>query len=124
VTTFLLDTHVLLWWLGDDAALPRRHRDVLEDSAVEVFASAVSVWEIAIKRALGKLEAPHDTAGAIRDSKIQPLAVTVDHAQAVADLPPHHRDPFDRLLVAQATIDDLTIATVDPLIERYDVATI
>ena len=118
---FLADTHIILWSISDDRRLSEQHRAILDSDAV-VFASAASVWEIAIKRSIGKLQAPNDLPTLLPRMRFQPLAVTLQHAHAVGDLPPHHGDPFDRLLIAQAQIENLTILTSDSHFTRYDVA--
>lgn len=118
----LLDTHVLLWALTDDRRLAPEARAAISDGRNAVFVSAASAWEITIKRALGKLRAPSDLALQLREARFEDLDVSVDHALAVGDLPDHHRDPFDRLLVAQATVAGLTLVTHDPQIQRYDIA--
>lgn len=117
----LLDTHVLLWSLSNDPQLGRAARAAIVDPSNLALVSAVSAWEVAIKRGLGKLRAPADLAAQLRAHRFRELDVTVAHALAVQDLPRHHADPFDRLLVAQASIEDLTIVTRDPAIARYDV---
>lgn len=116
----LLDTHTLIWW--DDDQLPRSVTSAIQDADV-VFVSAATAWEIAIKSALGKLVARGTVADTITDYGFSSLPISVRHADAVGTLPPHHRDPFDRLLVAQAQIEDLTIVTRDPVFVLYDVPT-
>ena len=118
----LLDTHVLLWSLADDPRLATSVRDLIIDSEVEVFVSAASAWEITIKQGLGKLRAPDDLAAQLVAARFEALPITVDHAVAVLDLPDHHRDPFDRMLIAQARVEGLTVVTHDPQIGRYEVA--
>lgn len=118
----LLDTHALLWALTDDARLQQDARERIADGRNQVLVSAASAWEITIKRAVGKLRAPDDLARQVAQARFDPLDITIEHAVAVGDLPNHHRDPFDRLLVAQARVDGLTIVTHDVQIERYDVA--
>jgi PIN domain nuclease of toxin-antitoxin system len=118
----LLDTHILLWWLADDPALGDRARDVISTPDNLVFYSAASIWEIRIKQAIGKLEIPDDFADVLASQALEPLAITVSHAHGLQDLPPHHRDPFDRLLVAQARHERLTMLTRDQAITEYDVA--
>ena len=118
---FLLDTHVVLWALGEPGKLRRPARTALEDAQNEVFVSVVSGWEIAIKRALGKLEAPDDLEGAIRMQGFEPLLMTFRHAEQAGGLPPHHRDPFDRMLVAQSQVEGLVLVTRDPDIPLYGV---
>lgn len=116
----LLDTHVVLWWLADSAELSGEIKDLL-DTEPAVYVSAVSPWEIAIKQSLGKLTGPEDLAERVRDSQFTSLPITAGHGVRAAGLPQHHRDPFDRLLVAQAQIEGLTLATRDKWIEQYDV---
>jgi PIN domain nuclease of toxin-antitoxin system len=115
----LLDTHVVLWWLGDLPALQPAARQLVADPMNPVFVSAASAWEIAIKRALGKLDAPDDLAGAVADAGFSSLPITMDHAHEAGALPPHHADPFDRMLVAQAHVEGLTLLTTDRRLEDY-----
>ncbi len=118
----LLDTHVLLWWLADDPSLPRIMRNAIADPSVEALVSAVTAWEIAIKRALGRLDFPVDELDLIlKDNGFKPLPITTAHAVAAGALPRHHADPFDRMLVAQAACESLTLASVDPMVARYGV---
>jgi PIN domain nuclease of toxin-antitoxin system len=119
--TLLLDTHTLLWWLSDHRSLTRPARRAIADPAAVVYVSAATAWEIAIKRALGKLSAPADLEAQIRDGGLTELPVTVADAAAAGALPRHHNDPFDRMLVAQAQRRALTIVTRDPSIVRYGV---
>ena len=117
----LLDTHVLIWAVLDDPHLPERFRQALADPAAEVHVSAVSVWEVAIKRGLGKLAVPPEVFDqAVRAGTIA-LPITWDHARAVESLPPHHADPFDRLLIAQAQVEGLTLLTADRQFRAYEV---
>jgi PIN domain nuclease of toxin-antitoxin system len=120
----LLDTHTLLWTLDDDARLRRQARDAIVDPENEVLASAASAWEIAVKSALGKIRPLPGLGDALREQRFAELPVSIDHALCVAELPLHHRDPFDRLLVAQAQLEGLTIVTRDERIARYGVATL
>lgn len=123
--SLLLDTHVFLWWLRDDRRLGRRIRRVIADPSARIVVSAASIWEIAIKTAIGKLawrDAEEATlASCISACGFRELPVTAAHAAAVRDVPPHHGDPFDRLLVAQARAEGLAIATIDPALARYRV---
>lgn len=121
--TPLLDTHILLWWLADDRRLSVDLRGLITTAPV-VVVSAVSAWEIAIKRALGKLRAPEDLAAVVDRSGFSPLPITLQHAQAAGVLPRHHHDPFDRMLIAQAELERLTIVTVDDRFRDYGVATV
>lgn len=118
----LLDTHVLLWWLNGEPALSKKAHDAIADGKNVVFVSAATIWEIRIKLALGKLTLPDDFAQVLAGQPFVELPVTWDHAHALANLPLHHRDPFDRLLVAQAQIEGLTIATRDDQLRKYKVS--
>jgi PIN domain nuclease of toxin-antitoxin system len=117
----LADTHAALWLLGDDERLSSRADQILTDASNEVMLSAAVVWEVAIKRSLGKLDAPDGFARLLLDAGAVPLAVSIDHARAVRSLPWHHRDPFDRLLVAQATLEDAVLVSDDERLRAYDV---
>jgi PIN domain nuclease of toxin-antitoxin system len=117
----LVDTHSLLWWLSDEAALSPAARSAIADPANDPLVSAASVWEIAIKRALGKLTAPDDLPELIVGEGFSWLPLTPLHAWQVRDLPTHHRDPFDRVLIAQATTERLPIITGDPSFNAYGV---
>jgi PIN domain nuclease of toxin-antitoxin system len=118
----LLDTHVLLWWLVDDPSLSDRARAEIADPASEALVSAVSVWEIAIKRSLGKLPGGEDLLDAVAHDGFTWLPVSERHAWEVASLPHHHADPFDRLLIAQARVEEMPIVTGDRHFDAYDVA--
>jgi PIN domain nuclease of toxin-antitoxin system len=119
--TLLLDTHVLLWWLDDPDKLSRAAKKVIQDGRNTVYVSAAVAWEIALKKALGKLEAPDDLEEAMEASRFLPLPVTIPHALAVLSLPPYHRDPFDRLLIAQALHEGLRLVSRDPEVAKYPV---
>ena len=121
---FLLDTHVVLWALAEPAKLARPARSALEDAQNEVLVSVVSAWEIASKRALGKLDPPDDLEAAIRMQGFEPLLLTFHHAAQASGLLPHHRDPFDRMLIAQAQAEGLTLVTRDSNIPLYGVRTL
>jgi len=123
VTGLLVDTHVVLWHLRDDTRLGPRPSAALE-SGVDVFVSAASFWEIAIKSARGKLDVPDDLPDAIERAGFALLDVTPKHVWAVRALPPHHGDPFDRLLVAQAREEGLTLLSSDSAFAAYDVPTV
>ncbi len=119
---YLLDTHALLWAFDDNPTLSDNAREAIAGGDI-VYASVASVWEIVIKKALGKMEAPDDIEGAITKTGLMPLPITVAHALAVGTLPlyPHHKDPFDRLLVAQAKVEGLTLITRDVHLGMYGV---
>jgi PIN domain nuclease of toxin-antitoxin system len=123
----LLDTHTFLWFVAGRSDLSRRARRALEDGRAVLFLSAASVWEMAIKISLGRLTLNTTAADYVRgkiESGLQMLPIEWAHAAAVEALPFHHRDPFDRLLVAQAQIEDLTIVSADPAFRKYDVRVI
>jgi PIN domain nuclease of toxin-antitoxin system len=121
VSRLLADTHAILWWLGDDPALSAAARRAIADPANEVLVSAASVWEIAIKRALGKLTAPDDLPAVIEEEGFGWLGVSATHAWQVQALPPHHHDPFDRLIIAQAAVEGIPVVTSDPAFAAYPV---
>jgi len=119
----LLDTHVLLWYLAEDAPrLVPQARLAIDSAENIVLVSAVSVWEIAIKRTLGKLDAPPNLREAMEASRFEALPITFEHAEAAGALPRHHDDPFDRMLVAQAQVEGLTLVTHDEKLACYEVA--
>jgi PIN domain nuclease of toxin-antitoxin system len=120
----LLDTHVLLWALASPDRLGGEPRRQLENPANTVFVSAVSAWEIEIKRGLGKLRAPADLEDEVRAIRFTELPLRFRHVEALARLPDLHRDPFDRMLVAQAQVDDLTLVTRDRRLLAYPVRTL
>lgn len=115
----LLDAHALLWWLSDDATLDDAARQSITDPSNEVIVSAATVWEIEIKRHLGKLEAPDRLVATIELAGFGSLPITAVDAERAAALPAHHRDPFDRMLVAQAARLDATIVSRDPAFAPY-----
>lgn len=117
----LLDTHVVLWWLTDDPTLAEEIKTRLDHDR-DVYVSAATIWEVSIKQAIGKLAEPAELPGQIRGSGFRELPISFDHAIAAGRLPPLHRDPFDRMLVAQARSEDLTLVTRDPRCKQYDVA--
>lgn len=116
----VVDIHAILWWLADDELSDETAATVADPDNL-VVASAASLWEIEIKRRLGKLRAPDTLVHVIAESGFEPLDVTHAHAASAGRLPFHHRDPFDRMLVAQAQIEDLTIVSRDRSFEQYDV---
>jgi len=118
----LLDTHAALWWLADDDRIEDDVARHLTDDSNQVLISAVVVWEVAIKRSLGKLEAPDAVGQTLVDAGAQPLPVTIEHAAVVERLPWVHRDPFDRLLAAQALTEDAMIVFRDEPLGQYGVS--
>ncbi len=114
----LLDTHVFLWWRADDRRLGPAARTAIAEADV-VFVSAATAWEAGIKAALGRLSFPDTIEAGVEDSGFEKLPITLAHAERAARLPKHHADPFDRMLVAQAEIEDLTIVTNDRTFAAY-----
>jgi PIN domain nuclease of toxin-antitoxin system len=117
----LLDTHALLWWLADESLHPGA-QDAIADPANLVAVSAASAWEISIKKALGKLAAPDDLEQQVEAGGFVPLPISTAHGTAAGQLPHHHDDPFDRMLIAQAFAEGLTIVTRDKRFDDYGVA--
>jgi len=118
--SLFLDTHVVLWWLVDDPSLPEEIKSLI-DQEPDVCVSAASLWEIGIKQALGKIVAPSDLPERVLNSGFRELPIGFAHAIAAGRLPMIHRDPFDRMLVAQARCEGLTLVTRDPRCRQYDV---
>ena len=117
-----LDTLVLLWRRSDDARLSQTVRAAISDGKNLVFVSAAAAWEIVIKSMLGKLDIPSNLEAALADNRFEQFPIAIPHSLAVANLPHRHNDPFDRLLIAQAKVEGLTLVTGDEQIKRYDVA--
>jgi PIN domain nuclease of toxin-antitoxin system len=123
--TYLLDTGVWLWSVGEPSRISRKARDVMADISHEVFLSAVTSWEVAIKAASGKLQLPEPpdlyVPRRMAAQGLRPLALSHEHALAAFALPAHHRDPFDRLLIAQAKVEEMTLISADRMFDRYPV---
>ena len=121
----LLDTHAFLWWVFDDPRLSTAARNLIATPDAEILFSTVSAWEIAIKARTGRLDLPADVPGfvadQIRQNRLQVLPIALDHALRVHTLPDHHRDPFDRLLVAQAQVEGIPLLSRDPRIAAYGI---
>ena len=117
----LLDTHAALWWLGDDERLGSTSADLLDDASNDVLLSATVVWEVAIKRSLGKLKAPDGFASILVGAGATALPLTIAHTEAVERLRWHHRDPFDRMLIAQATVEQAVLVSNDQALAPYGV---
>lgn len=122
----LLDTHVFLWWIGDDPSLSNTARQVIADAESEVFVSAVSVWEMAIKARTGKLnvfsgDIEQFIDQHIRENEFHPLPITLRHSARVHALSNHHRDPFDQMLVVQSQVEKMPIISADKMIHSYPV---
>lgn len=118
----LLDTHILLWAAGEPKRLPKKVRELIASPETDLLFSPVSLWEIAIKRGLGREDfrvEPRLLRRGLLDNGYGELPVTTEHAVAIGDLPPIHKDPFDRMLVAQAVVEGVSLLTADPLVARY-----
>lgn len=118
----LLDTNALIWWLEGSRRLSRPAVDAIDDVANEIHVSAASAWEISTKARIGKLRFAGSLAARLEKYDVRPLAVTVEHGWAAGALPPVHSDPFDRILVAQAQLEELVVLTSDPIFAQYGVA--
>ena len=117
----LLDTHALLWWIGDEDRLNKASFAMIASRDNEILVSAASLWEISTKRNLGKLQAPENMCRVVQEKGFTGLPISLIHAETAGALPLLHRDPFDRMLVAQAKIEGLTLMSDDPRIAQYDV---
>jgi len=118
----LLDTHYLLWWLGDTDDLGTQGRQLISAPENLIFVSVASLWELRIKEQIGKIDLPSSFSEVLRQQAFEILAVNVAHTEALQTLPLHHRDPFDRMLVAQAKVEGLTLLSRDRIIACYEVA--
>lgn len=119
---FLVDTHALLWALGEPGTLSRQARDALADPSNLIVVSSTSLWECAIKASIGKLDLPEDFFDSIPEVGYEVMPIRISHLNVYRTLPMHHRDPLDRMLVAQARAEALTLISRDPDIAKYDVA--
>ena len=124
----LLDTHTFLWWITDDRRLSLRARGIISNEENELFVSAATGWEIAIKVRMGRLDLPDEperfVPTQLRMNALKPLPIGMNHALHVSTLPDYHRDPFDRMLIAQAQVEGMPIVSADPNIQRYQVEVI
>ncbi|MEM7697525.1 MAG: type II toxin-antitoxin system VapC family toxin [Verrucomicrobiota bacterium] len=118
----LVDSHIAVWWLSDPQKLRSSARSAIADPQHQVYLSAASVWELSIKIAKGKLSMPLEFVEILEADGFLLLPITTQHALATSELPPHHNDPFDRMLVAQARVDGMMLATSDDAIFDYDVS--
>ena len=120
----LIDTHVLLWWLANDKKLSVKARKIIENPENVIFVSSVSAWEISIKKSLGKLKSPDNLEEVLEENQFFALNISIKHALAAGKLRKIHEDPFDRMLIAQAGIDDLPVMTHDKIFKKYEVSLI
>ena len=122
---YLLDTHTFLWWNLDDSQLSERAREIISDGKNDIYISAASAWEIAIKAAKGRLILPEEPSqyivNRINSNHFQALPIQISHSVQVYNLPNHHADPFDRLLIAQSQLESMPLITKDEMIDLYDV---
>ena len=118
----LLDTHTLIWWLANDPTLSQAAKKVISNPDNLVFISAGSAWEMAIKKSLGKLDVPDDLEIQIHNHNFEPLPITIAHGLAVEKLPHHHNDPFDRIIIAQAICESMTVITRDKKFSSYNIS--
>ena len=121
MTRLLLDTHVLIWWLEGGERLSRSAAEAIASPDSVVCVSPASLWEASIKHAKGRLEKPPDLARWVRNEGFEELPIRLEHGESAGALPPHHADPFDRILIAQAQLEGLTIVTRDPVFEAYGI---
>ena len=117
----LLDTHSLIWLLSDSHKLKPAARSAIQDRFNLVYVSAASTWEVEIKRAMGKLDIPKNFRQTMEKMQLMELSISIEHSESLADLPMHHKDPFDRMLIAQAKQEGLTLVTRDKIMRQYDV---
>lgn len=117
----LLDTHIVLWWLSDSSKLSKKSRSIISDTNNFIFVSVATGWEIAIKKSIGKLDAPNDFSKALQVNAFQPIAITLEHAELAGSLPHHHDDPFDRMIIAQSKIENFAVLTHDKHFKLYDI---
>jgi len=122
--SYILDTHVLLWWLDDPKLLSLEAQKIIHDSTNLVYISSVSTWEIVIKQSLGKLEVPKNIFAVIKKANFFELPISIEHTKCLSTLQDYHKDPFDRLLIAQAIVEKSTLITSDKMIAKYPIPTV
>jgi PIN domain nuclease of toxin-antitoxin system len=124
VKRLLLDTHVLLWWLSDDPQLGESSKQAIANPRNQVYVSAASTWEVSIKKSIGKLTAPNDMDAIVESEGFEKLPITLFHGDQAGSLPELHKDPIDRMLIAQAQSEGLVIVTNDEKIIQYKIRTL
>lgn len=118
---YLLDTHILIWWLSSSNQLPQKAYKLLDDQKNTFFVSSASAWEITIKKSIGKLQTPNDLIYQMENNNLMPLVISLEHSLNVEKLRFHHKDPFDRMLISQAKLENLMILTHDKIFKKYPV---
>ncbi len=118
---FLLDTHILLWWLGDDGRLSSGIRAVIANPENFIYVSAATVWEMSIKKSLGKLSFPDGLLTILKENQFQLLSIRAEHGLEIANLPAYHKDPFDRMLIVQAQTEGLILISQDIKFKQYKI---
>ena len=119
--SFLLDSHIIIWWLNNDSRLPQKWRQVIANPDNFCYVSLATLWEITIKESLGKLSPPKNLISLIQREGFAWLNITIDHIQQLRQLPHIHKDPFDRLLAAQCLVENLTLITIDKNLLQYPI---
>lgn len=122
--SYILDTHVLLWWLDDPKLLSAKANNILTNIMNIVYISCVSTWEIVIKQSLGKLKVPKEIFEVIEKENFFELPISIEHPECLSTLPDYHKDPFDRLLISQAVVEKAKIITNDKMIIKYPIPTV
>jgi PIN domain nuclease of toxin-antitoxin system len=119
---FLIDTHILLWWLADHPSLSSKARKLISNENNLIFVSMASIWEMIIKKAIGKLKTPDNIDNVLKENDFKELPIKLEHVIAVGHLPNYHKDPFDRMLLAQAKCETLTLITSDEKLTIYEIS--
>ena len=119
---YLVDTHIFIWWMKQDKRIKKEIKSILQDPQNYIYLSIATVWEIVIKKKIGKLKVPHDWKVTLKESNFLLLPISLEHVYKLENLPLHHRDPFDRMLVAQAQVENAALITGDEKLWNYDVA--
>lgn len=120
---YLIDTHIILWWLTEPNQIQKKARAVLEDKSQEIYVSSVSFWELAIKSSLGCIELPHNILSILKEENFKVLSLEAEVTLGVCDLPLLHKDPFDRMLISQAKYHDMVLITRDKIMPKYPLVT-
>ena len=119
---YLVDTHIFIWWMKQDKRIKKEIKSILQDPQNYIYLSIATVWEIVVKKKIGKLKVPHDWKVTLKESNFLLLPISLEHVYKLENLPLHHRDPFDRMLVSQAIVENATLITGDNKLWQYDVA--